>query len=548
MPNRMHNAGNWVEALQRAMEGKQTEIWTALPAQVESFDASKRTIVAQPTIQLQVEDQYGNTQWRSMPLFHDVVVQFPGGGGFVLTFPLQQGDEGILVFSSRCIDAWWERGGIQVQSELRMHDLSDGFFIPTVRSMPNVESDISTTEAQWRSVDPGGPRIALKPDGSVSVSSPLSAALGAPAISLAGADSVDVAAPAVSLNAADEVTMSAPALTMAGLLAINGIGFMEHTHFYPDGTTGGVSGGGGGGGSSTGGGGDVVGPSGAVNNHVAFFDGVTGKLLKDSGLTLSGTNTGDQSTITGNAGTATKLAAARNLDGVAFDGSADVAIIAPATHAATSKATPVDADELSLVDSAAAFVLKKLTWANIKATLKTYFDTLYAPASSSGEVILANVTLGSAGTALSSGTFAAYKFLRVRIWVPGLAASDTPSMQFNTDTGNNYRYHYLTNAPAASTWASGTNTLVSTDRVKLDAADSARCIWGEFEIANDPGLFEKVIRFEVVRGTNSIATQAVRKVGNGAWGSAAATQITRIDIVSTSNMNAGTQLIVYGQN
>jgi hypothetical protein len=47
-------------------------------------------------------------------------------------------------------------------------------------------------------------------------------------------------------------------------------------------------------------------------------------------------------------------------------------------HAATSKATPVDADELPLIDSEASNVLKKLTWANIKATAKTYFDTLYA--------------------------------------------------------------------------------------------------------------------------------------------------------------------------
>jgi hypothetical protein len=51
-------------------------------------------------------------------------------------------------------------------------------------------------------------------------------------------------------------------------------------------------------------------------------------------------------------------------------------------HAATSKATPVDADELALADSAASFGLKKLTWANLKATAKTYFDTLYAATSS----------------------------------------------------------------------------------------------------------------------------------------------------------------------
>jgi hypothetical protein len=46
-------------------------------------------------------------------------------------------------------------------------------------------------------------------------------------------------------------------------------------------------------------------------------------------------------------------------------------------NTATSKTPPVDADMLPLVDSAAANILKKLSWANIKATLKAYFDTLY---------------------------------------------------------------------------------------------------------------------------------------------------------------------------
>lgn len=50
-------------------------------------------------------------------------------------------------------------------------------------------------------------------------------------------------------------------------------------------------------------------------------------------------------------------------------------------NSATSKATPVDADYVGLMDSAASNILKKLSWANVKATLKTYFDTLYAPAS-----------------------------------------------------------------------------------------------------------------------------------------------------------------------
>lgn len=56
--------------------------------------------------------------------------------------------------------------------------------------------------------------------------------------------------------------------------------------------------------------GDVVGPAGAVNNRVALFDGVTGKLLKDSGLVLAGNNTGDQTTIVGILGTKAQFDAA----------------------------------------------------------------------------------------------------------------------------------------------------------------------------------------------------------------------------------------------
>jgi hypothetical protein len=78
-----------------------------------------------------------------------------------------------------------------------------------------------------------------------------------------------------------------------------------------------------------------------------------------------------------NVATAAALTTSRNIDGQPFNGTGNITVIAPGTHAATSKATPVDTDELPLVDSAASNVLKRLTWANLKTTAKTYFDTLY---------------------------------------------------------------------------------------------------------------------------------------------------------------------------
>lgn len=53
-------------------------------------------------------------------------------------------------------------------------------------------------------------------------------------------------------------------------------------------------------------------------------------------------------------------------------------VVAGATHAATIKATPVDADELPLADSAATFALKKLTWANLKAGIFAAWGALVA--------------------------------------------------------------------------------------------------------------------------------------------------------------------------
>jgi hypothetical protein len=61
-----------------------------------------------------------------------------------------------------------------------------------------------------------------------------------------------------------------------------------------------------------------------------------------------------------------KLKTARNIDGQAFDGTANVTVIAPGTHAATSKTTPATADEIPIVDTAASNVLKRLTIANLK--------------------------------------------------------------------------------------------------------------------------------------------------------------------------------------
>jgi len=60
----------------------------------------------------------------------------------------------------------------------------------------------------------------------------------------------------------------------------------------------------------------------------------------------------------------------------AVDGNTGAIDLAAILFAKTAKTTPADDDTVAITDSAASNVHKKVTWANLKATLKTYFDSL----------------------------------------------------------------------------------------------------------------------------------------------------------------------------
>ena len=160
------------ESLRLALKGQSLITWVALPAIIQSFDPIKCTCTAQPTIQALVtrivqgrapDGTFSFNQTKqsyiNMPLLVDVPVCFPNAGIFMLSFPVTNGDEALIIFSDRCIDNWWNSGGIQPQvtnqgvGELRFHDLSDGFAFIGPFSKPNVPANISTNTVQLRTKD-----------------------------------------------------------------------------------------------------------------------------------------------------------------------------------------------------------------------------------------------------------------------------------------------------------------------------------------------------------------------------------------------------------
>ena len=122
------------ETLRVYTEAKQARLWTALPGIVQSYNPAQMTVTVQPAINGVARQQDGTFVSLKMPVLLDVPVVWQGGGGCTAIFPITAGDECLVVFSSRCIDAWWSKGGVQDPTEVRMHSLSDGFALVGVRS------------------------------------------------------------------------------------------------------------------------------------------------------------------------------------------------------------------------------------------------------------------------------------------------------------------------------------------------------------------------------------------------------------------------------
>ena len=130
-------------------ERKRIELHTALPARVVSFNAKQNTVQVEAMIDQVLIDGTPS----ELPPFVDVPVQFPRGGGFVLTFPIGAGDEGLVIFSERCIDGWWQSGRKSIPMERRIHDYSDAIFIPGISSIPNAVPNIAMDGVSMRTLD-----------------------------------------------------------------------------------------------------------------------------------------------------------------------------------------------------------------------------------------------------------------------------------------------------------------------------------------------------------------------------------------------------------
>jgi hypothetical protein len=137
-------------SISRINEYNQSRIKTAIPATVLSYNSELQTVSVKVPFEetYETEEGYELEEWGEA---HDVPVQFSSGGPASLTFPIAKGDQVLLICSCRSIDEWYEGDGSQQVEprSLRMHDLSDAFAIPGIRTKANKLPSDAVSSDGW---------------------------------------------------------------------------------------------------------------------------------------------------------------------------------------------------------------------------------------------------------------------------------------------------------------------------------------------------------------------------------------------------------------
>lgn len=123
--------------------------------QIQTFDRTKKTA----TVGLLFKRVLADGTIQSYPLLLDCPVFTLQGGGGSLQFPIAPGDQCLVLFSDRNLDAWFQNGAAAPPLDGRLHDLSDGIALVGVNALNSSLPPYSATESRLQY---GGAKIGLQ--------------------------------------------------------------------------------------------------------------------------------------------------------------------------------------------------------------------------------------------------------------------------------------------------------------------------------------------------------------------------------------------------
>ncbi len=127
---KQREAPTLTKVIETIIERNLVDMHTAIPGIIQEYDPKTKTAKVRPALRRRFNDERGD---QELNVFSQVPVGFLQTNDFILSVPLQKGDEVLLIISERSIDSWLENGGIVTPNETRKFDLADAIAIPMLK-------------------------------------------------------------------------------------------------------------------------------------------------------------------------------------------------------------------------------------------------------------------------------------------------------------------------------------------------------------------------------------------------------------------------------
>ena len=124
--NRDTDYANMAQSIRFAIRQSLKDLYTCMPGIVESYDAETRLAVVKGALNIVTTKE----EEIEREAIHNVPVMFPSGGGFAMTFPLEQGDPVLLVYSQRGLANWKKTFGVAAPDVFGFLSEKDAIAIP----------------------------------------------------------------------------------------------------------------------------------------------------------------------------------------------------------------------------------------------------------------------------------------------------------------------------------------------------------------------------------------------------------------------------------
>ena len=149
------------ELLEQAKNNAMMDVRVSMPARIVSFNPATKTASVEIGLKMVNAD---DTQSEYPPLV-DCPCLFTRGGGFHLVHPYKAGDKGIVLFSDRCFDGWFQAGQVAPPMDFRVHSMSDAYFIGGADCLDDVSPIVGN--AMFIGKDDNSAGVTIKASGDI---------------------------------------------------------------------------------------------------------------------------------------------------------------------------------------------------------------------------------------------------------------------------------------------------------------------------------------------------------------------------------------------